>query len=67
MLRRVVAVRFSIALDRVRYSVAEHLRICNLVEYNGIDPHGYVILCDNQLRCKINYLLFLSLFLPRVQ
>ena len=44
--------------DRVRYSVAEHLLICNLVEYNGIDPHGYIILCDNRLRCKINYLLF---------
>ena len=44
--------------DRILYTVCKQLRVCNLEKYNGINPHGYIIFCNNRLWCKINYLLF---------
>ena len=41
-----------------RHTITEHLRIRDLIKYNGINSHRYVIFCDNRLRCKIHYLLF---------
>ena len=44
--------------DRVLNAVCVELRVRDLEEHDRIDLHGYVILCDHRLRCKVNDLLF---------
>ena len=43
--------------NRIGNSIAEHLRVCDLVENDRVNSHSYVILRDNRLRRKVHDLL----------
>ena len=44
--------------NRTFYTIGEQFCVGNLIEYNAVDLHGYVISSNNWLWFKINNLLF---------
>ena len=48
----------KIVPNRIFHAVCEQLGVRNLIKYDRIDSHRYIILCNNRLRRKVYNLLF---------